>query len=193
MNDNRRTGYDRRNEQVRPATERWFGNDRRQRVERRAVMKDPDVTIGRLRIIPVFGDLSMPQYEKLLAITTKHDIVAGETICAIGDFTDRLFIIINGSLRILFQDGRSLSRIIPKDPVGTLGFFTNQKHIATVQADSDCTVLTINREELMRLFAIDHELWARVLGNLVQQLAEKLRDSNRIISDLDTGNMLEML
>ena len=193
MDENRRAGNDRRHDPARHVTDRRFGSDRRGARERRELMKDPDVTVGRLRRIPLFSDLNMQQYTKILSICTKRELVSGEVLCTAGDAADSLFVLVSGTLHIAFRDGREMSRLAPREIIGKLGFFTGEKHTATVTADSDSTVLTITRDEIMRIFTADKDLWVKVLSNLVAQLTDKLKKNTQMIRDLNTANSLEIL
>ena len=190
MTPNRRSGSDRRS---RRDTKSWKGRERRNGEERRSLLRDPDLTIGRLRLIPLFRDLDMRRYSKILSICTKTELKQGDVLCRIGDPADRLFFIISGSLHITFQDGRSLSRVSPREVIGRLGFFLNESHTATVVADSDCIVLNILRDELMRILSGDQELWVKILTNLVSQLSDKLKENTDTVRNLNNANSLEIL
>jgi CRP-like cAMP-binding protein len=142
----RRSGFQRR-----IARSDRISSERRNEPERRTLLRDPDITIGRLRLIPLFANLTMPQYASILNICFKQRLHRGDMLCRVDDPADTLFFLISGMIRVSAPDGGEFMRSSVKDVIGRIGFFTNTRHTMTVTADSQCDILAIGRVELMRL------------------------------------------
>ena len=79
MKNNHRSGLDRRHHEIPVRIDRRSGH------ERRTFLKDPDKTIGRLRMIHMFDGLSSEQLKKLLAICSKKNFIKGDIIFSINE------------------------------------------------------------------------------------------------------------
>jgi CRP-like cAMP-binding protein len=186
MNENRRSGNDRR-----MAAEN-FKSDRRRKSDRRFFIRSAEITIGRLRIMPIFQNLTMEQYHKILRICSKMSLSKDEIIFNTGDAPVSMFIIIDGKLRAVFQDNRELSRISPKDAIGLLEFIKKEKHSYTLSADTDCVMISLNNEEFFSVLENDKIMWIKILSNLVNELYSKLINENNIIKNLYNSNIMEI-
>ena len=186
MNENRRSGNDRRLMALE------HQGDRRRYVERRQLVRNSEITIGRLRTIPIFYDLTMEQYNKIVLICSKKSFYHNEEIYRTGDDPTSLFILTEGKLKAHFQDKRELSLLTPKDAIGIMEFFTLLKFRHTITADSDCTMITISNNELSTLFESDKNLWVKILSNLIRELYNKINNDNEIIRNLYNTNTLEI-
>ena len=190
MQSDRRSGFERRIAQSVQASQ---SRERGKRTERRSLLRDPDITIGRLRLIPLLKDLTMPQYSQLLNICAKRTLNRGDVLCRIGEPADVLFFQVNGVIRVTARDGSEFTRSSPKEVIGQIGFFTGMPHSITIVAESDCSFLSMSRVELMHILTGDVELWVKILTNLVTQLAGQMKEKAEIIRSLNNTNLLDIL
>ncbi len=65
-----------------------------------------------------------------------------------------------------------------------MGVFSGKKRSATVIADSECTLLTIFKTELLKVFRNDPVLGKQVTMNINKYLSHKLRINQAIIEEL---------
>jgi len=172
-----RSGEDRRFS-LSDATEKRNGE------ERRHLLKNPVAYIEILEKIPIFKHLTVDQLNKLLPICAKKEYHKNEIVCREGDESLRLFILIKGTLKVIFHDGREFSKIHPLGLVGEMGVFTRQPRSATVISEGDAITLTIHSAELYKVFRLDGNLGIQVLMNVIQDLAGKLRKDNILIEEL---------
>ena len=68
--------------------------------------------------------------------------------------------------------------------VGETGNFTGGSRSASVEAETDCILLIIQKRELVRLFEKDCFLAVHSLMNVIKDLSHKLRINNVIIEEL---------
>ena len=187
MENGRRLGEERR-KRAAP-----FPGNRRSGRERREVLKDPDRTLGRLRMIPMFDGLTTEQLNGLLAICSKKTYVRNERVFLIGDESDEMFILIQGKLLITFADGEEMGSCAPLGIVGELGIITGEHRTATVTAGTECIVLSFRKEELLALFDADSRLRTNVLTNIIRDMMNKLRKEEEVIKRLRKIRSFETL
>ena len=185
MEPTSRSGHDRRQNIV--ITE----NDKRSALDRRIIINRIEHYTGILEKIPVFKELSIDQLKKILSISSHKTLRKKETLCAAGDQSNEIYVLIMGKLTILLPDGKVIARIDPLNIVGEMGIFTGNPRSATVVADDDSLVITINKNELLRLFKMDHDLCRVMLMNVIGDLSNKLRHLNELFDRLMQLHVVE--
>ena len=176
--EKRRTGIDRRKNSTTVTGNNRTGTDRR------VTVKNYYRFIKILEKILVFNELSVDQFQKILNICSKRICKKDETLCMAGEKGHEMYILIEGELKIVFPDGKEISRIQPVGIVGEMGIFTEESRSASVIAHADSILLTITKNELMRLFQKDCFLAVRILMNVTKDLSQKLRKNNVIIDEM---------
>jgi len=172
VEETRRTGTDRRGDKRPPAT------------DRRSVMNDQGKYLAIVQKIPVFKRLKLDQFRKILRICKQETVAMDDPLIISKTESVRMFILVSGLLRVVFDDGKELSRISPVQTVGEMGVFTGERRSASVFAALDSIVLSIHRKELMALFHNDPDLGICILANVITDLSGKLRKSNDVVEDL---------
>ena len=143
MDENRRSGLDRRQEDASAQSERRKVEDQRK------LLKDPDQAIERFKKIPMFNGLTMEQLKKMLHICSKKNYKSQEYIYQMGEESKNMFILLKGEISIMFNTGLELQSITPAGAVGEMGIFTGGKRSASVIAVTDCITLNFSKKELM--------------------------------------------
>ena len=187
MYDNRRSGSDRRKQQI------IIHDDKRTGFERRTLTKDPDLTIGRLRMIPIFEGLSNKQFKALLSICSKKNYEANDYIYHIHDEPTGMIILIKGKLTLIFSDGSQCSNLSPSGLIGEVGAITGIQRSASLVAGTYCTVLCFNKDELDRIFAVDTALLIKIQNNIIKDLSSKISEDNTIIEEMKKIHTLGIL
>ena len=95
-----------------------------------------------------------------------------------------MFILIKGILKVVFPDGKELSRISPVETVGEMGLFTAERRSASVVAVEDSILLAIYKKELMNLFRKESDVGIQILTNVISDMSNKLKKSNTTIEEL---------
>ncbi len=95
-----------------------------------------------------------------------------------------MYILLTGLLQVTLSDGKELSRIRPINIFGEMGVFTGERRSANVSAMNDSIVLIIHKPNLFKLFREESEIGIRVLLNIIDDMAKKLRKNNDIIEAL---------
>ena len=143
-------------------------NEKRTGIDRRVALKNYYRFIKILEKIPVFENLSVDQFQKLINICSKRNYNKGDQLCIEGEESYEMFILLEGELKVTMPDGKEISRIKPVGIVGEMGIFTGETRSASVLASTDSIVLIINKPELLCLFQQDCILAARILMNVIK-------------------------
>ena len=177
MNENRRTGQDRRKNNENSSAER-------RESERRSLLNAPEEALNRLKTISMFRGLTNEQLGMMVGICSRKKYQSQQEIYHIGDESNEMFILLKGSISIKFASGAELRSIVPTGTVGEMGVFTGEPRSATVVTAAECVVLNFNKAELLKLFRNDVELWVKIQANIIRDLSQKVRKDNEIIEEL---------
>jgi CRP-like cAMP-binding protein len=178
MDQTRRSGLDRRGRRE------PIESDTRTDLDRRGSLRHNNQLVEVLRKIPLFKGLSLLQFKTILNLCSKRTFCTDEVLCKMGDEAFEFFILLRGSLKVTFKDGKEISRINPIGSVGEMGVFTGDRRSATIIAAEDSLLLSIHKAELIRAFHDDADLAIRVLMNVINDLSGKIRQDNSLIEDL---------
>ena len=155
-------------------------------------MKDPFQSIGRLRITALFEGLSSDQLNKLLLISMRKNYDKNEVLFNIGEEPEEMFLLISGKLRVIFADGGESPVFTPNGMVGFVGIFTGAERSISVVSSMISTVLAFHRDELIRLFGDDPEMYMTIQSNVIRYLSEKFDKTIALFEETRCGGQLEI-
>ena len=137
-----------------------------------------------LRTIPLFSGVRDPELEQIAGVAAHRKVPRGTVIVRSGDPTDSLYILINGSARVMNSDeeGREviLSILGPGDFFGEMGLIDGSPRSADVVAAESCELLVISKADFKRCLQENFE----VALNIMKRLVERLREADRKIESL---------
>ncbi|HNJ77171.1 MAG: cyclic nucleotide-binding domain-containing protein [Rhodocyclaceae bacterium] len=137
-----------------------------------------------LRTIPLFSGVCDPELEQIAGVAAHRKVSRGTVIVRSGDPTDSLYILINGSARVMNSDeeGREviLSILGPGDFFGEMGLIDGSPRSADVVAAESCELLVISKADFKRCLQENFE----VALNIMKRLVERLREADRKIESL---------
>ncbi|MEM6956730.1 MAG: cyclic nucleotide-binding domain-containing protein [Myxococcota bacterium] len=132
---------------------------------------DPGGTLPRL---PLFSDLTPAPLTELLDAFEEQDLEDGDVIIAEGEEGTEAFVLAEGMLAVVREDGTLLAKLGPGALFGEMALVSDAPRAATVKAEGPGTVLSISRDELEELAIATPEIG--------QRLAEFCR--GRMVSNL---------
>lgn len=137
-----------------------------------------------LKSVPLFSRLGEPALESILRLTRRRRFRKDDTIFHEKEAGDTLFVILHGRVKVAIfgDDGKevTLSTLSEGDFFGELALLDQEPRSASVVAEEDCELLSLNRDDFMRALEQDGGLSAA----LIQALAQRLRKANHQISTL---------
>lgn len=134
---------------------------------------------GRLvQKVPLFFGFKPAEMKAFLDICKLATSPKGEVLCENNTSSNRLFILLDGSLDILGLGGTVLATVTPITTVGEMGFISRKPRSATVQTHAASRLLKVDYHEFEALLERHVELRAKVYRNTVRILSDKLVDAN---------------
>lgn len=137
-----------------------------------------------VRKAPLFTALDDASASTLRASMKEVKINKGHTLFKEGDSGDRLFVVVEGKLKLGTSsgDGREnlLSILGPGDMFGELSLFDPGPRTATATAVTDSKLLSLANDQVIGWVTAHPEVSLQLLG----RLAQRLRRTNEVLADL---------
>ena len=136
----------------------------------------------------IFSGLTTEQLSSVLDAAVEVSFSKGEVIMTEGEEGGALFVTIEGNIQIEKRAGDdSTIKIAQSEQRGTIFgemSLVDMKPIsATVTADSDLKMVSINRESLADIFDKDPKVLATISLNIARALSDRLRHSNDMLTE----------
>jgi len=126
----------------------------------------------------------IPNAENFLSHCHRRRYPAKSTIIYAGDTGDTLYYIIKGSVTVLIEDDDGREMIVAYlnagDFFGEMGLFGHQDRSAWIRAKTECEVGEISYAKFIEFTQTNPD----VLFSLTKQMANRLRDTTKKVSDL---------
>ncbi len=151
-------------------------------------MSSPAETLAFLREVRLFKDIAEPELKVLGQSLQERPLRRGQIICREGDPGEEMFVVRAGSILIskavTGNVEQVLARIGPGDFFGEMSLFDRSPRSATVQTDSDVTLLALDREGLRRMTELNPKAAAAFFHALVLIFIERLRASGDLVAEV---------
>jgi CRP/FNR family transcriptional regulator, cyclic AMP receptor protein len=137
-----------------------------------------------LASVPLFAALDGDTAALLASALTTRAVVRGHVVFEEGDTGDRLFIVMDGKVKIsrAASDGREnlLAVLGPGEMFGELSLFDPGPRTATATAITESTLASLDHDDLRPLLLAQ----PAVAAQLLRALAQRLRRTNEAMADL---------
>lgn len=138
--------------------------------------------IERLSRIEIFDGLSSDAFRMLAQIAIEHEHASGSVIFRQGDAGDRLYLILQGRVRV----GRTvpgmgeeaIAVLNPGDVFGEMALLDEAPRSADIVAHEQCLLLSLSRTSFEDLLFLHKDLAYEILWNVVRTLIRRLRETN---------------
>ncbi len=134
--------------------------------------------------IPLFAGLTDAQLEQISRMAIRRKVPRNTTIVHAGASTDSLFVIVEGSAKVLNRDSEGneviLSLLGAGECFGEMGLIDGSPRSADVVASESCELLVIAKTDFKSALAENVDLCLNIMKNLVW----RLREANRKIESL---------
>ena len=122
--------------------------------------------------------------QRLFGICQKKSYTKHTALCRAGTASEEMFVLLSGSVVIRSESDTPLMSQSAITTIGESGMLTGEPRSATVVAESDLSVLAIDRRAFLQLIQEDPTLATRFYRNVMTILRQKLIASNRRIDQL---------
>lgn len=139
-------------------------------------------TVELLRTLPIFKDLSVEELGRISELCEEREFVSGEYIFHEGEPGNRLYVIVEGDVRISRQipgaGEEALAVLKPGALFGEMAVFDRSERSTDAISNGGTKVLTISRAEFEMLLDFNREIAYKVLWAVVRMLSARLRSTN---------------
>jgi CRP/FNR family transcriptional regulator, cyclic AMP receptor protein len=145
-----------------------------------------------LRTVELFSSLKPRALERVAAIASEESHARGTTIFQHGDVGDKLYIILEGKVRISRQvpgmGEEALAVLGPGQVFGEMALIDESPRSADALVHEGCRLLAISKDGFDDLLFGDKELAYEVLWSTVQMLVSRLRATSDKLTMLGVSN-----
>ncbi|HQR17969.1 MAG TPA: cyclic nucleotide-binding domain-containing protein [Gemmatimonadales bacterium] len=135
-----------------------------------------------LRQVALFAGLDDAELVKISDISREQRFHPGQTIFKEGEPGNRLFLILEGDVRISRDipgsGEEALAILKPGACFGEMAVFDRSERSTDAISNGGCRLLTISRADLEVVLDLDPDLAGKVLRNMVRLLSVRLRATN---------------
>jgi CRP-like cAMP-binding protein len=135
-----------------------------------------------LRQVALFAGLDDAELAKIAEISREQSFHPGKTIFKEGEPGNRLFLILEGDVRISRDipgsGEEALAILKPGACFGEMAVFDRSERSTDAISNGGCRLLTISRADLEIVLDLDPELAGKVLRAMVRLLSVRLRATN---------------
>jgi CRP/FNR family cyclic AMP-dependent transcriptional regulator len=139
-------------------------------------------TLELLRSLPLFAALSPEELGKIAELCETQSWESGEYIFREGEPGNRLFIVVEGGVRISRQipgAGEEALAVLKRGAMfGEMAVFDKSERSTDAISHGGTTALMISRSEFEMLLEFDRNLAYKVLWAVVRMLSGRLRSTN---------------
>lgn len=129
-----------------------------------------------LRKVPLFSDLAPEDLERVAQLVEERGYADGEVIAAEGELGEELYIVIEGTIRVVQDlDGsaRELARRTATEEVGEISIITREPRIASLVADGDVRTIRLGHREFVSILRERPGVALAVMRVLAHRLSER--------------------
>jgi CRP-like cAMP-binding protein len=140
--------------------------------------------VAAIKRIPLFRGLTPEQAMMLLKSCETLSVAVNQTVCKVGDQSEKMFILLSGKLSVYSPAGVRVAFIEPVAPVGEMGMFTGETRSATVKTSEPSTMFVLGKPHLDHLLRRNPGVELVISRNLIRTLSERLIAANQEITHL---------
>ena len=146
-------------------------------------MDEVDLT-DTLMNIHLFEGASYEQVQRILAATTQRVLTPGTVLCQPDTIDERLYVFLDGQLRIETPDDLKLAEVKEIRIIGEMGVLIGLPRNSRVVAEEASTVLELHGDDLQLIVDDEPELGQRILINLCKLLYARTHGMNEDLEAL---------
>jgi CRP-like cAMP-binding protein len=138
--------------------------------------------VEQLARVELFAGLKSPALELIAKVAAEETHAAGTKIFQHGDAGDKLYIILEGKIRISREvpgmGEEALAVLGPGQMFGEMALLDESPRSADARVHERCRVLTIAKDSFDDLLFMHKDLAYEVLWSIVKMLLKRLRETN---------------
>jgi CRP-like cAMP-binding protein len=156
--------------------------------------------LERIKQIALFADFSKEEarLKKVCQYVKKEKFSAGQEIIKEGDLGEKLYVLHKGTVRILkktlSEENYTVTLLVSDANIffGEVALIDSDKRSATVVAEGDCEVLSIDRKNFTELCEKDPLMGYKIVLHIAKKISASLRKMNKDVITLFEALMTEV-
>jgi CRP/FNR family transcriptional regulator len=151
-------------------------------------LADPADIARFLKTVRLFGEFTEPELMALAARLDERGLKRESVLFREGDQGQEMYVVRSGT--ILVSKGvtgrveQVLARMSSGDFFGEMSLFDRSPRSATIQAETDSTLLVLDRDNLNLLIELNPRAAAAFFRSLVQVFIERLRTTGNLVAEV---------
>ncbi|MGK3993345.1 cyclic nucleotide-binding domain-containing protein [Sorangium sp. So ce1024] len=151
--------------------------------------------IEQLSKVPLFKGLTPSALELISRVASEETHALGTKIFQHGDPGDKLYILLEGKVRISREIAgigeEALAVLGPGAVFGEMALLDEAPRSADARVHERCRLLTVSKDAFEDLLFLHKELAYEVLWNVVRMLVQRLRETNNKLTFLSVSGKFE--
>ncbi|AUX23535.1 cyclic nucleotide-binding protein [Sorangium cellulosum] len=151
--------------------------------------------IEQLSKVPLFQGLTPAALELISRVASEETHALGTKIFQHGDPGDKLYILLEGKVRISREIAgigeEALAVLGPGAVFGEMALLDEAPRSADARVHERCRLLTVSKDAFEDLLFLHKELAYEVLWNVVRMLVQRLRETNNKLTFLSVSGKFE--
>ena len=139
-----------------------------------------------LKLVPVFENLKKRQLKEIRKIVHKREFLKDEYVFKYNTPGLGMYVIINGEIVIEGENGTEFARLGKGDFFGETALISEDKRSANAKAFTDTRIIAFFRSDLLEIIRRNPSFGTKILFNLSNIMATRLKKSNSILQDKET-------
>ncbi len=139
-----------------------------------------------LKQVPVFEKLTRSELKEISKIVHKREFLKDEYVFKFNTPGLGMYVIIKGEIVIEGDDGVEFARLQEGDFFGETALISEDKRSANAKAFTDTLIIAFFRSDLLEIIRRNPSFGTKILFNLSNIMATRLKKSNSILQDKET-------
>ena len=139
-----------------------------------------------LKQVPVFSDLKKRELKEIRKIVHKREFLKNEYVFRYNTPGLGMYIILKGDIIIEGDDGTEFAKLGKGDFFGETALINEDKRSASSKAFTDTQVIAFFRSDLLEIIRRNPVFGTKILFNLSNIMAKRLKKSNALIQERQT-------
>lgn len=136
----------------------------------------PEQILRRFSQVDLLHALPPEEIHWLVPYVERVEVLAGQRVFAQGDVGDALYLVEEGTARIVLNDGTNVGRAGPGEVFGEMALLNGEPRSASVIAETDLTLLRVGREDFDQVAQASPRL-----EDAFRELADKHRAGRQLV------------
>ncbi len=138
--------------------------------------------------VPLFKDFTIAELAAVASQLGERTLKQGQVLFYEGERGEEMFLVRHGTVVISKAVAGAAQKVLtvlgPADFFGEMSLFSRLPRSATVRAESDGTLLVLDRETVQHLFETNPRAAVGFLAAMVQEFIERLRRTNDLVVEV---------